>query len=57
MNHYEYHSPEGRTLSTKDQETIDRVVPMHFKEFLAAMVHDDDAAAQLAVAMSMFADQ
>jgi len=32
----------------EDQETMKQVVPMSFKEFLVAMIHNDKAAAQLA---------
>ena len=44
----EHHSTGEQELSTQELEAMRKVVPRSFKEFLVAMVHDDEAAEQLA---------
>lgn len=44
----EQHSTGEQELSAQELEAMRKVVPRSFKEFLVAMVHDDEAAEQLA---------
>ena len=44
----EQHPTGEQELSAQELEAMRKVVPRSFKEFLVAMVHDDEAAEQLA---------